>query len=31
MLLTILMAMQVFEDPTPWGDRLLAGCGKDAG
>jgi AcrR family transcriptional regulator len=28
MLLTILMAMQLFEEPTPWGDRLLAGCGK---
>jgi AcrR family transcriptional regulator len=31
MLLTILMAMQVFEDPTPWGDRLLAGCAKESG
>lgn len=28
MLITILMAMQLFEDPTPWGDRLLEGCGK---
>ena len=22
----VLSAMQLFEDPTPWGDRLIAGC-----
>jgi AcrR family transcriptional regulator len=26
MLLNVLNAMGVFEDPTPWGDRLIAGC-----
>jgi AcrR family transcriptional regulator len=26
MLLNVLMAMQLFEEPTPWGDRLIAGC-----
>jgi AcrR family transcriptional regulator len=26
MLLNVLSAMQLFEDPTPWGDRLIAGC-----
>jgi AcrR family transcriptional regulator len=26
MLLNVLNAMGVFEDATPWGDRLLAGC-----
>ena len=26
MLLTVMNAMQLFEDPTPWGDRLIAGC-----
>ena len=26
MLLTMLDAMQVFTDRTPWGDRLIAGC-----
>ena len=26
MLLSVLNAMQLFEDPTPWGDRLIAGC-----
>jgi hypothetical protein len=26
MLLTIGMAMRLPDDPTPWGDRLLAGC-----
>lgn len=26
MLLNVLMAMRVFDDPTPWGDRLLDGC-----
>ena len=29
MLLNVLNAMRLFEDPTPWGDRLIAGC--DAG
>ena len=30
MLLTIAMAMRLFDDPTPWGDRLVAGClGKE--
>ena len=32
MLLNVLNAMQLFEDPTPWGDRLIAGCGpRDGG
>ena len=26
MLLNVLNAMQLFEDPTDWGDRLMAGC-----
>ncbi len=26
MLLNVLSSMQLFEDPTPWGDRLIAGC-----
>ena len=26
MLLNVVNAMQLFEDPTPWGDRLVAGC-----
>ena len=26
MLLTVLNAAQLFSDPTPWGDRLIAGC-----
>src|SRR5687767_5279775 len=26
MLLNVLSAMELFEDPTPWGDRLIAGC-----
>lgn len=26
MLLNVLNAMQLFEDPTPWGDRLIEGC-----
>jgi AcrR family transcriptional regulator len=26
MLLNVLNAMQLFEDPTPWGDRLITGC-----
>jgi hypothetical protein len=28
MLLNVINAMQLFEDPTPWGDRLIAGCGS---
>ena len=30
MLLNVLNAMQLFEDPTPWGDRLIAGCEPEA-
>jgi AcrR family transcriptional regulator len=26
MLLNVLNAMHLFDDPTPWGDRLIAGC-----
>ncbi|MBA2331452.1 MAG: TetR/AcrR family transcriptional regulator [Actinobacteria bacterium] len=26
MLLNVVSAMQLFEDPTAWGDRLIAGC-----
>jgi len=26
MLLNVLGAMRLYEDPTPWGDRLIAGC-----
>jgi len=26
MLLNVLNAMELFEDPTPWGERLIAGC-----
>ena len=26
MLLNVLNAMQLFDSPTPWGDRLIAGC-----
>jgi AcrR family transcriptional regulator len=26
MLLNVVNAMQLFDDPTPWGDRLIAGC-----
>jgi AcrR family transcriptional regulator len=26
MLLNVLNAMELFETPTPWGDRLIAGC-----
>jgi AcrR family transcriptional regulator len=29
MLLTVSMAMNLFEDPTPWGDRLIGGCLAD--
>ena len=29
MLLTITMAMKLDVDPTPWGDRLIAGCKED--
>ena len=28
MLLNVLNAMRLFDDPTPWGDRLIAGCGR---
>jgi len=30
MLLNVLNAMQLFDDPTPWGDRLIAGCAQEA-
>jgi hypothetical protein len=26
MLLNVLNAMRLFEEPTPWGDRLIEGC-----
>jgi hypothetical protein len=26
MLLNVMMAMRLFDDPTPWGDRLAEGC-----
>jgi AcrR family transcriptional regulator len=26
MLLNVLNAMRIFDEPTPWGDRLIAGC-----
>ena len=29
MLLNVVNAMQLVEDPTPWGDRLIAGCRPD--
>jgi AcrR family transcriptional regulator len=29
MLLNVLNAMRLFEDPTPWGDRLISGCGPE--
>ena len=29
MLLNVLNAMQLFDDPTPWGDRLIAGCARE--
>lgn len=29
MLLNVLNAMQLFDDPTEWGDRLIAGCGPE--
>ena len=29
MLLNVLNAMRLFEDPTPWGDRLIAGCAPE--
>jgi AcrR family transcriptional regulator len=29
MLLNVIGAMRLFEDPTPWGDRLIAGCGPE--
>ncbi len=28
MLLNVLNAMQLFDDPTDWGDRLIAGCAE---
>ena len=27
--LNVLNAMRLFEDPTPWGDRLIAGCASE--
>ena len=30
MLLNVLNAMQLFDDPTPWGHRLIAGCEREA-
>ncbi len=29
MLLNVMNAMQLFGDPTPWGDRLIAGCSPE--
>ena len=29
MLLNVLSAMRLFDDPTPWGDRLIAGCARE--
>ena len=29
MLLNVLNAMRLFDDPTPWGDRLIEGCRSD--
>jgi AcrR family transcriptional regulator len=29
MLLNVLNAMRLFDDPTPWGDRLIAGCSPE--
>ena len=29
MLLNVLNAMRLFDDPTPWGDRLIAGCARE--
>jgi AcrR family transcriptional regulator len=29
MLLNVLGAMRLFDDPTPWGDRLIEGCARD--
>ena len=29
MLLNVLSAMELVDDPTPWGDRLFAGCGLE--
>jgi len=29
MLLNVLSAMRLFEDPTPWSDRLIAGCARE--
>jgi hypothetical protein len=25
----VLNAMRLFDDPTPWGDRLIAGCARE--
>jgi len=30
MLLNVLNAMQLYDSPTPWGDRLIAGCAREA-
>jgi AcrR family transcriptional regulator len=30
MLLNVLNAMRLFDEPAPWGDRLIAGCREDA-
>src|SRR5829696_1726896 len=29
MLLNVLNAMRLFDEPTPWGDRLIEGCGPE--
>jgi AcrR family transcriptional regulator len=29
MLLNVLNAMQLFDDPAPWGDRLIDGCARE--
>ena len=29
MLLNVINAMNLFDDPTPWGDRLIAGCARE--
>jgi AcrR family transcriptional regulator len=30
MLLNVIQAMGLLEDPTPWGDRLIAGCSEES-
>ncbi|HEY7792594.1 MAG TPA: TetR/AcrR family transcriptional regulator [Gaiellaceae bacterium] len=30
MLLNVIQAMGLLEDPAPWGDRLIAGCGDES-